>query len=77
MLVGAIAVLFQISGVLFNGWSFLLLTCVGYIPGFILYAMARKKAGFTLSKSDIVTMTIISALGVLAIALLATGVIAI
>ena len=77
MLIGVIAVLFQLSGVLFNGWSFLLLTCVGYIPGFILYAMARKKAGFTLSKSDIVTMTIISALGVLAIALLATGVIAI
>ena len=45
--IGIVAVAFQVVGVLFNGWSFLLLTCVGYIPGFFFYCRARKEAGAT------------------------------
>ncbi len=32
----------SVIGVLFNGLSFLLLTCVGYIPGFFIYVKARR-----------------------------------
>lgn len=42
LVIGAIAVLFQVVGVLLNGWTFLLLTCVGYIPGFFVYAKAAQ-----------------------------------
>ena len=39
--IGLVASVFLVVGVLFNGWSFLLLTCVGYIPGFVVYALRR------------------------------------
>lgn len=75
LIIGIVAVLFQVVGVLFNGWSFLLLTCVGYIPGFFIYAKARKDQGEKLTKPELGGMIIISALGVLALGLLFAGVI--
>ncbi len=77
LIIGIIAVAFQVIGVLFNGWSFLLLTCVGYIPGFFVYASARKSEGLKLTKGEIAGIGTISALGVLALVFVATGVIAI
>lgn len=75
LIIGIIAVSFQVIAVLFNGWSFLLLTCVGYIPGFFVYAKARKEQGQSLKKPELVGMVIISALGALALVLLGVGVI--
>ena len=69
------AVAFQVIGVLFNGWSFLLLTCVGYIPGFFIYVKARKDYGNAITMGEKVCMGVISALGVLSLVLLAMGVI--
>ena len=73
LVIGAIAVLFQVVGVLLNGWTFLLLTCVGYIPGFFVYAKARKDQGRGLTTAEKAGMGIISALGVLSLVLLFTG----
>ena len=75
--IGFVAVAFQIIGVLFNGWSFLLLTCVGYIPGFFIYVKARKDYGNAIKTSEWVCMGVISALGVLSLILLGMGVIGI
>ena len=75
--IGFVAVAFQVIGVLFNGWSFLLLTCVGYIPGFFIYVKARKDYGNAITMSEKVCMGVISALGVLSLVLLAMGVISI
>ncbi len=75
MAIGIIAVAFQVIGVLFNGWSFLLLTCVGYIPGFLVYAKARKDQGKGLTRSERIGMIVIGALGVLSLVLLALGII--
>lgn len=75
MAIGIIAVAFQVVGVLFNGWSFLLLTCVGYIPGFLVYAKARKDQGKGLARSERIGMIVIGALGVLSLVLLALGII--
>ena len=75
--IGIVAVAFQVVGVLFNGWSFLLLTCVGYIPGFFIYVKARKDYGNAITMGEKVCMGVISALGVLSLVLLAMGVISI
>lgn len=75
--IGFVAVAFQVIGVLFNGWSFLLLTCVGYIPGFFIYVKARKDYGNAITMGEKVCMGVISALGVLSLVLLAMGVISI
>lgn len=75
--IGFVAVAFQVIGVLFNGWSFLLLTCVGYIPGFFIYVKARKDYGNAITMGEKVCMGVISALGVLSLMLLAMGVISI
>ena len=72
-----VAVAFQVIGVLFNGWSFLLLTCVGYIPGFFIYVKARKDYGNAITMGEKVCMGVVSALGVLSLVLLAMGVISI
>ncbi|WP_102378156.1 basic amino acid/polyamine antiporter [Raoultibacter timonensis] len=75
MIIGIVAVAFQVIGVLFNGWSFLLLTCVGYVPGFLVYAKARKDQGRGLTNPEKIGMGTITALGALSLVLLALGVI--
>lgn len=77
LIVGACTQAFQVIGVLFNGWSFLLLTCVGYIPGFFIYVKARKDYGNAITMGEKVCMGVVSALGVLSLVLLAMGVISI
>lgn len=75
LVIGVIAVAFQVIGVLFNGWSFLLLTCVGYIPGFFIYAKARKDRGHTLTAGEKIGIGVVSALGIFALVLVGIGVI--
>ncbi len=77
MVIGIVAVVFQVVATLFNGWSFLLLTCVGYIPGFFVYMAARKSQNLAIGKGEKAAMVVISALGVLALVLVGMGVITI
>ncbi|MDM8288612.1 basic amino acid/polyamine antiporter [Slackia piriformis] len=77
MVIGIVAVVFQVVATLFNGWSFLLLTCVGYIPGFFVYMAARRGQGLSITNGEKVGMGIISALGVLALVLVGMGIITI
>lgn len=75
--IGVIATVFQVAGVVLNGWAYLLLTFVGYIPGFVIYAVARKEQGVAIASGEKICMAVISALGVLALVLLVMGVIAV
>ncbi|ACU93894.1 amino acid transporter [Cryptobacterium curtum DSM 15641] len=76
LIFGIIALLFQVVGVLFTGWGFLLLACLGYIPGFFFYSQGRKEGGITaISGSEKIAMVIISLLGVISIPLTAVGII--
>lgn len=77
LIIGLIAVIFQVVAVMFNGWSYLLLTFVGYIPGIFVYVKARKDAGHEkpLEGGELVCAIVIAALGVLALVLLGMGVI--
>ncbi len=76
-IVGLIATVFLVVGTIYNGWTFLLLTCVGYIPGFIVYYFARKGQGLKLGKGEIGGIAVISALGVASLVMVATGLIVI
>lgn len=73
--IGLVATVFLVVGVVFNGWSYLLLTCVGYIPGFVVYVQGRRSEGLSLGAVDKAGIAVITALGVLALVLLAMGVI--
>ncbi|MDD7369324.1 MAG: amino acid permease [Berryella intestinalis] len=77
LLLGVIALTFQIVGVLFNGYGFLLLTCLGYVPGFFFYKKAREENGATVTKNEYVFALIIGCLGVLGVVLNLMGVISV
>ena len=74
-IIGILAVAFQVIGTMFNGWSFLMLTCVGYIPGFFIYAKARKEHGKSITNGEKITMAIVTILGIASLVLLGMGVI--
>lgn len=72
---GVIALLFQVVGVLMTGWGFLLLACLGYVPGFFFYKKAREEAGEKLQRIDWVYIAVFAVLAVISIPLTAWGII--
>ncbi len=72
---GVIALLFQVVGVLMTGWGFLLLACLGYVPGFYFYKKAREEAGEKLQRIDWVYIAVFAVLAVISIPLTAWGII--
>ena len=77
MAFGVIALAFQIVGVLMTGWGFLLLACLGYLPGFFFYKKARQEAGESLTKHDWVFIAVFAVFAVVSIPLTAAGIIAV
>ncbi len=73
MVFGFIAVAFQVICMVLAGWQFLILACLGYIPGFFFYAKARKEAGESLAQGEKIGAVIISIIGVISIPLTAIG----
>ncbi|QWT18125.1 amino acid permease [Collinsella sp. zg1085] len=73
LLWGLLAVLFQVVCMALAGWQFLILACLGYIPGFFFYAQARKEGGFTLSTAEKAGIVLISIVGIISIPLTAIG----
>lgn len=73
---GLVATIFLVVGTLLNGWTFLLLTCVGYIPGIFVYIAGRKEHGeqaFTPAEKCV--MALVVAAGIVAVVLVAMGLI--
>ena len=77
VVIAAVAVLFFVIGTILNGWDLLMLTCVGYLPGFVLYYLARKQQGKELSKGEIVTIVIFAIIAAAALSLVGVGIITI
>lgn len=75
LVIGLIALVFQVVGVLFTGWGFLLLACLGYIPGFFFYAKARKEQGKAFTSTEKILAVVIAVLGVVSIPLTFMGII--
>ena len=77
---GALALLFQVASVVLSGWTWMLLACLGYIPGFFFYAKARKESGnattaLGLSRGEAIAAGVFVVLGIISIPLTAIGVI--
>lgn len=73
---GATALTFQVASVLLSGWTWMLLSCLGYIPGFYFYLKARKEGGAAgLTKGEKVACVVIALLGAASIPLTIVGVI--
>ncbi len=77
VIIGALAVIFLVVGTLLTGWGYLLLTCIGYVPGLFIYAAARRGQGLKIKTGEKVAFTVITVLAVLSIVLLVMGVISI
>lgn len=77
LVIGITALLFQIAGSLFTGWGFFLLVCIGYIPGFLLYARARKEAGWekALSRGEWICTAVFAVAAIASVPLTAVGII--
>lgn len=75
--IAAVAVIFFVIGTILNGWDLLMLTCIGYLPGFVLYSMALKKQGKSLTSGEIVTIVIFAIIAAGAFVLLGMGIITI
>jgi arginine:ornithine antiporter/lysine permease len=73
LVIAAIALAFLVICMVANGWQFLLLMFLAYIPGFFVYARARKDVGETLSTKEKVAAAILMILGALSIPLTAIG----
>ena len=74
-IIGIIALLFQVVGVMFTGWGFLLLACLGYIPGFFFYQKARKENGASMTRNEIILAIVITILGIISIPMTVAGII--
>lgn len=72
-IIGSIATAFQLFAIVLAGFSYILMCSIAYIPGFYFYMKARKENGYTISKKEKISMSVISSLAVLAIILIATG----
>lgn len=76
--IGFVAALFQATGILLAGLSYLLLCSIMYVPGFYFYIRARRENQVSkISRSDKITLGVISILAVIAIVLLITGTISV
>ena len=76
--IGLIAVIFIVVGGVFGGWQYLLLTCVGYVPGFFIYKKGREEAGLPVfNKYEKLAAILITVAAVIGLVLLAMGIISI
>lgn len=70
---GAISCAFLAAGIVLKGWGYLLVSSVVYLPGFVLYAKARKDAGVKLAIGEIVAALLCIAMSIVSLVLVATG----
>ncbi|MFV0555869.1 MAG: basic amino acid/polyamine antiporter [Lactovum sp.] len=68
VLIGFSAAAFQIIALYFSGWQFVWLSLILYAVGFILYALGKTEYGKKLTKIEWLSISILSVLGLLAIA---------
>ncbi|MGL4662492.1 MAG: arginine-ornithine antiporter [Culicoidibacterales bacterium] len=75
LLIGIIAVTFQLMGIFLAGFSYVLMCSIAYLPGFALYIKTRHDAGEKITQKEIITMITVSIIAIIAIVMMVTGVI--
>ncbi|GAQ00442.1 amino acid APC transporter [Companilactobacillus farciminis] len=74
--IGIFAAAFQIIAIALAGLHYLILVCIGYLPGIYFYYRAKKEYGLDggkLTKSEIMWSIIIVMLAIISIVMTATG----
>jgi arginine:ornithine antiporter/lysine permease len=72
--IGVVATAFLVVGTILSGWQYLLLCCLGYVPGIFFYARGRKEHDEkTFERSDYPIVALVVICAVVSIVLLATG----
>ena len=77
LIIGAVAVIFQVVGCLLAGWTYLLLSCIGFALGIPFYVKARKENGRSITSGEKVAFVVVCAAAIAGIVGVATGWIAI
>lgn len=74
-LIGLIATVFLVVGTVLSGWQYLLMCCLGYIPGLLFFAAGRRENGKSVfGREDVAVAVVIVVAAVAAVVLLAMGV---
>lgn len=73
ILPGLIAVIFEVTAIVFSGMQYLWLCTILYVLGFMLYVRARREVQQAISKTELVMMGVVVVLALAAIMALATG----
>lgn len=73
VVIGVIAVAFELMGIILAGFSYVLLCSIAYIPGFYFYWVACRETGHQITGKEKIMITVISIAAVISIVLLATG----
>lgn len=74
--IGMFALLFQVIGIILAGLHFLLLVCIGYIPGIYFYYRAKKDYNIDdgkFTKMEVLYSVLIVALAVISVIMVAMG----
>lgn len=73
ILPGLIAVVFEVTAIVFSGMQYLWLCTILYVLGFMLYVRARREVQQAISKTELMMMGVVIVLALGAIVALATG----
>ena len=73
ILPGLIAVVFEVTAIVFSGMQYLWLCTILYVLGFMLYVRARREVQQVISKTELMMMGVVIVLALGAIVALATG----
>ncbi len=75
LIIGIIALVFQLAGIVCAGLEYLLLTCAGYIPGFFIYKKARIESNETIFNStEKIIALLVAGLGIAGLIALSIGI---
>lgn len=75
-IIGLIATVFLVVGTVLSGWQYLLMCCLGYLPGLFFFAAGRRENGKSVfGRQDVAVAVVIVVAAVAAVVLLAMGVI--
>ena len=73
--IGLVATVFLVVGTVLSGWQYLLMCCLGYIPGLFFFVAGRRESGKSVfARQDVTVAIIIVAAAIAAVVLLALGV---
>ena len=73
LLIGLVAFIFELSGIILAGYQYLLICSIAYVPGFIFYYMAKKEKGQLISSKEKGIISAITLIAIYSLIMIVTG----